>query len=135
MKLHEYQTKQIFKKAGIPVPEGHIARTASEAATAAFDIGGKVVVKAQVHAGGRGKGGGIKIVDSPGAAESAAKEMLGSHLVTFQTGPDGVPVGTLLIEEALSITKEIYLGMVIDGASASGVSGNITAARSTYKAE
>ena len=117
MKLHEYQTKQIFKKAGIPVPEGHIARTASEAATAAFDIGGKVVVKAQVHAGGRGKGGGIKIVDSPGAAESAAKEMLGSHLVTFQTGPDGVPVGTLLIEEALSIIKEIYLGMVIDGAS------------------
>ena len=117
MKLHEYQTKQIFKKAGIPVPEGHIAKTTSEAATAAFDIGGKVVVKAQVHAGGRGKGGGIKIVDSPGAAESTAKEMLGSHLVTFQTGPDGVPVGTLLIEEALSITKEIYLGMVIDGAS------------------
>ena len=117
MKLHEYQTKQILKKAGIPVPEGHIAKTTSEAATAAFDIGGKVVVKAQVHAGGRGKGGGIKIVDSPGAAESAAKEMLGSHLVTFQTGPDGVPVGTLLIEEALSITKEIYLGMVIDGAS------------------
>lgn len=117
MKLHEYQTKQILKKAGIPVPEGHIAKTTSEAATAAFDIGGKVVVKAQVHAGGRGKGGGIKIVDSPGAAESTAKEMLGSHLVTFQTGPDGVPVGTLLIEEALSITKEIYLGMVIDGAS------------------
>ena len=117
MKLHEYQTKQILKKAGIPVPEGHIAKTTSEAATAAFDIGGKVVVKAQVHAGGRGKGGGIKIVDSPGAAESTAKELLGSHLVTFQTGPDGVPVGTLLIEEALSITKEIYLGMVIDGAS------------------
>jgi len=117
MKLHEYQTKQILKKAGIPVPEGNIAKTTSEAATAAFDIGGKVVVKAQVHAGGRGKGGGIKIVDSPGAAESTAKEMLGSHLVTFQTGPDGVPVGTLLIEEALSITKEIYLGMVIDGAS------------------
>ena len=117
MKLHEYQAKQIFKENGIPIPNGQVVKTASAAATAAFAIGGKVVVKAQVHAGGRGKAGGIKVVDTPGAAESAAKEMLGSNIVTFQTGPDGVPVETLLIEEAIDIYKEIYLGMVIDGAS------------------
>ena len=117
MKLHEYQAKQIFSDHGIPIPNSKVVKTASEAAAAAFEIGGQVVVKAQVHAGGRGKAGGIKVVDTPGEAESAAKEMLGRNLVTFQTGPDGVPVETLLIEEAIDISKEIYLGMVIDGAS------------------
>ena len=117
MKLHEYQAKKIFADYGIPIPKGKVVRTQSEAATATFEIGGSVVIKAQVHAGGRGKAGGIKVVNTPGAAESAAAEMLGKNLVTFQTNEDGVPVETLLVEEAIDISKEIYLGMVIDGQS------------------
>ena len=117
MKLHEFQAKDILSKHGVPVPKSKVARTASEAATAAFDMGGTVVVKAQVHAGGRGKAGGVKIVDSPGAAEQAASNMLGTNLVTFQTGPEGVPIHNVLVEEGIDIERELYLGMVIDGAT------------------
>ena len=117
MKLHEFQAKEIFSKYGVPIPKGTIARTPSQAAAAAFDIGGTKVVKAQVHAGGRGKAGGIRIVNSPGSAEQAASEILGTNLVTFQTGSNGVPVESVLIEEGLEIEKELYLGMVIDGAT------------------
>ena len=117
MKLHEYQAKEILGKYGVPTPKSKLAKTGSQAATAAFEMGGTVVVKAQVHAGGRGKGGGIKIVESPGAAKQAAEEMIGSNLVTFQTGPEGVPVNSVLIEEGIQIENELYLGMVIDGAS------------------
>ncbi|PZC43586.1 MAG: succinyl-CoA synthetase beta subunit [Chloroflexi bacterium] len=117
MKLHEYQAKEILGKYGVPTPKSRLARTGSQAATAAFEMGGTVVVKAQVHAGGRGKGGGVKIVESPGAAEQAAEKMIGTNLVTFQTGPEGVPVNSVLIEEGLEIENELYLGMVIDGAS------------------
>jgi len=117
MKLHEYQAKEILSKYGVPIPKSRLARTGSQAATAAFEMGGTVVVKAQVHAGGRGKGGGVKIVESPGAAEQAAEKMIGTNLVTFQTGPEGVPVNSVLIEEGIEIENELYLGMVIDGAS------------------
>ncbi|PKB68068.1 MAG: succinate--CoA ligase subunit beta [SAR202 cluster bacterium Io17-Chloro-G3] len=117
MKLHEFQAKEILSKYGVPIPKGTIARTPSQAAAAAFEMGGTVVVKAQVHAGGRGKSGGIRVVSSPGSAEQAASEMLGTNLVTFQTGPHGVPVESVLIEEGLEIEKELYLGMVIDGAT------------------
>ena len=117
MKLHEYQAKEILGKYGVPTPKSRLARTGSQAATAAFEIGGTVVVKAQVHAGGRGKGGGVKIVESPGAAAQAAEKMIGTNLVTFQTGPEGVPVNSVLIEEGIEIENELYLGMVIDGAS------------------
>ena len=117
MKLHEYQAKEILAKYGVPIPKSRLARTGSQAATAAFEMGGAVVVKAQVHAGGRGKGGGVKIVESPGAAEQAAEKMIGTNLVTFQTGPEGVPVNSVLIEEGIEIENELYLGMVIDGAS------------------
>ena len=84
-----------------------MAKTGSQAAAAAFDMDGTVVVKAQVHAGGRGKGGGVKIVESPGAAQQAAEAMLGTNLVTFQTGPEGVPVNSVLIEEGIDIETEI----------------------------
>ena len=117
MKLHEYQTKDIFLKYGIPVPKGQVATTSSQAATATFDIGEPVVVKAQVHAGGRGKAGGVKLVKSPGEAESFASTLLKSNLVTYQTGPEGVPVNNVLVEEAINISEEFYLGMVIDGSS------------------
>ena len=117
MKLHEFQSKEILSKYGIPVPQGKIARTPSQAATAAFDLGGTIVVKAQVHAGGRGNAGGIKVVQTPGAAEQAAAAMLGKNLTTFQTGPEGVPVENVLIEESIEIAEELYLGLVIDGST------------------
>jgi succinyl-CoA synthetase beta subunit len=117
MKLHEFQAKKILNDYGIPIPEGKTAQTPSEAAAIAFDIGGTVVIKAQVHAGGRGKAGGIQIVNSPEEAENAAKSMLGTNLVTFQTGPNGVPINTVLVEKGIEISKELYLGMVIDGSS------------------
>jgi succinyl-CoA synthetase beta subunit len=97
------------------VPRGSVAKTPAEARKIATDIGGKVVVKAQVHAGGRGKAGGIKVVSSPDEAEQAARKLLGSSLVTHQTGPQGVPVSAVLVEEALDIKRELYLSIVIDG--------------------
>ena len=117
MKLHEFQSKEILSKYGIPVPQGKVARTPSQAASAAFDLGGTIVVKAQIHAGGRGNAGGIKVVQTPGAAEQAAAAMLGKNLTTFQTGPEGVPVENVLIEEGIEISEELYLGMVIDGST------------------
>ena len=117
MKIHEYQAKEILAKHGIPVPAGSVASTPAEAAEAAREIGGKTVVKAQVHAGGRGRSGGIKVVSSPHEAAEAAEGMFDAQLVTFQTGPEGVPVRSVLVEEAVETERELYLGMVIDGAS------------------
>ncbi len=115
MKAHEYQAKQLMAEFGVPVPRGSVAKTTAEAKKIASDIGGKVVVKAQVHAGGRGKAGGIKVVSSPDEAEQAAQKLLGSRLVTHQTGPQGVPVNAVLVEEAIDIKRELYLSIVIDG--------------------
>ena len=120
MKIHEYQAKEIFARYGIPVPKGRVAKTPQEAGEVAAELGGRVVVKAQVHAGGRGKAGGIAVVDSPEAAAEAAERMIGSTLVTFQTGPEGAPVGSVLVEEAVDVDTEMYVGMAIDG-SAEGV--------------
>ena len=119
MKIHEYQAKEILDKGGIPVPKGVVARAPEEAA-AVSDLGGSVVVKAQVHGGGQGKAGGIKLVATPEEASAAASELIGSNLVTHQTGPEGVPIRSVLVEEALEVDRELYVGMVIDG-SAGGV--------------
>jgi len=115
MKAHEYQAKQLMAEFGVPVPRGSVAKTPAEARKIAADLGGKVMVKAQVHAGGRGKAGGIKVVSSPDEAEQAARKLLGTRLVTHQTGPQGVPVNAVLVEEAINIKRELYLSIVIDG--------------------
>ena len=115
MKAHEYQAKELLAEYGVPVPAGGVAKTASEAREIAAGLKGQIVVKAQVHAGGRGKAGGIKIVSTPDEAEQAARDMLGSMLVTHQTSPEGVPVNAVLVAEAADIEKELYLGIVIDG--------------------
>jgi len=118
MKIHEYQGKELLKKFGVAVPRGVIARTPDEAERAAKELGSEVVVvKAQIHAGGRGKGGGVKLAKSSDEARTIAKQMLGMNLVTHQTGPDGREVRVLLVEEALPIDKEFYLGIVLDRAS------------------
>ena len=114
MKIHEHQAKELFAAAGLPIPRGEVARTAEEAREIASRLGGRVVVKAQIHAGGRGKGGGVRVVNDALAAEEAARAMLGMTLVTVQTGPEGREVGRLLIEEALDIAQELYVGLVID---------------------
>ena len=118
MKIHEYQAKTLLAAAGVPVPRGEPAFTAGEARAVAERLGGRVVVKAQIHAGGRGKGGGVKVVSDAAEAERAAEAMLGMTLVTAQTGPGGRRVGRLLIEEALDIERELYVGLVIDRALA-----------------
>ncbi len=114
MKIHEYQAKALLAPFGIPVPRGEAAFTPGEARAAAERLGGRVVVKAQIHAGGRGKGGGVRVVAGPDEAAQAAEALLGSTLVTPQTGPSGRTVGRLLIEEALDIASELYLGLLID---------------------
>ena len=114
MKIHEHQAKELFAAVGLPIPRGEVARTAEEAREIASRLGGRVVVKAQIHAGGRGKGGGVRVVNDALAAEEAARAMLGMTLVTVQTGPEGREVGRLLIEEALDIAQELYVGLVID---------------------
>ncbi len=107
MKIHEYQAKELLKGYGVPVPNSIVVRTASAAEQAAKDLGTDVVVvKAQIHAGGRGKGGGVKLAKSPEEAKALAAEMLGMTLVTHQTGPEGREVKTLLIEEGLPIVQE-----------------------------
>jgi len=116
MKIHEFQAKNILNKYGVQIPQGDVADTPSKAREIAEKIGSKVVLKAQVHAGGRGKGGGIKLAGSPGEAEKIAKEMIGMKLVTPQTGPEGKLVSRILVEEALDIAKELYIGIVIDRA-------------------
>jgi succinyl-CoA synthetase beta subunit len=115
MNLHEYQSKQLFSSYGISVPIGHVAASPEEAAEAARKIGGsKWVVKAQVHAGGRGKGGGVKLVDSPEAAAKAAQGMLGQRLKTHQTGPEGLPVNQVFVEQGSKIARELYLSLVLN---------------------
>ena len=116
MKVHEYQAKTILTQYGVPVPRGGLASTPSEALEIAKDLGGHVVIKAQVHAGGRGKGGGIRLAATPEEAEHAAYSLLGKCLVTPQTGPQGVPVGKVLVEEAEEVTAELYVGLTVDGA-------------------
>ena len=117
MKIHEYQSKDIFAQYGIAVPKGRVATTPEEAAEIAEELGGRAVVKAQVHAGGRGKVGGIKLIDSPEKAAEAAEALIGSTLVTFQTGPEGVPIRSVLVEEVVDVETEMYVGMAIDGAA------------------
>ncbi len=116
MKIHEYQAKAILAKYDVPVPRGEVAYTVEEAEAAAKKLGGSVVVKAQIHAGGRGKGGGVKIAQNASEAAEIAKKMLGMTLVTHQTGPEGRVVQRLLIEETLPIERELYLGIVLDRA-------------------
>ena len=118
MKIHEYQGKEILRQFGVPTPRGMACFSVDEAGAAARQLGGAVwVVKAQIHAGGRGKGGGVKVAKSLDDVRSAAQQILGMHLVTHQTGKDGQVVRRLLIEEGAQIVKEFYLGMVIDRSS------------------
>ncbi len=136
MKIHEYQAKAVLKRHGVPVPQGDVAATAQEAAGIARKLGGRVVVKAQIHAGGRGKGtfrdaatgkpvmrpdgskplGGVVVVDGPEAVEEIASRMLGNVLVTKQSGPEGRRVGRVLVEEGMEISKEFYLAVLLDRA-------------------
>ena len=121
MKIHEYQAKAILRKYSVACPRGEVAYTPSEARDIAARLGKKVVVKAQIHAGGRGKGGGIKLAATPDEAEKAAKEVIGMCLKTYQTGPQGRIVKRVLVEEASDIKKELYLGIVIDRRTAAPV--------------
>jgi succinyl-CoA synthetase beta subunit len=118
MKIHEYQAKELLSKYGVNVPRGIVARSPEEAYHAAKELGTDVsVVKAQIHAGGRGKGGGVKLAKSADEAREIASKMLGMNLVTHQTGPEGREVRVLLVEEGLPIDKEFYLGIVLDRAT------------------
>ncbi|HET9360563.1 MAG TPA: ADP-forming succinate--CoA ligase subunit beta [Vicinamibacterales bacterium] len=118
MKIHEYQAKSVLARFGVAVPRGEVAFTPAEAAEIARRLGGgPAVVKAQIHAGGRGKGGGVKLAKSPEEVEQLATQMLGMTLVTHQTGPDGRKVGRVLVEEGLQIDRELYLSIVIDRAA------------------
>jgi succinyl-CoA synthetase beta subunit len=114
MKIHEYQGKAILKAFGVPVPGGDVADTPAQAREIAQRLGGKVVVKAQVHAGGRGKAGGVKLADDAAGAEAAAKQILGMVLKTPQTPPEGIKVLKVLVEEASPIATELYLSMTLD---------------------
>jgi succinyl-CoA synthetase beta subunit len=121
MKVHEYQAKAILREFGVPVPRGEVAETPPEARAVAERLGGRVVVKAQVHAGGRGKAGGVKVAaDAPGA-EAAARQILGMRLKTPQTPPDGIKVLTVLVEEASAIATELYLAATLDRARSAHV--------------
>jgi succinyl-CoA synthetase beta subunit len=115
MNLHEYQSKQLFAQYAIPVPKGEVAGSADEAAAAAQRLGGSLwVVKAQIHAGGRGKAGGVKVARDVSAVREAAKAMLGTVLVTHQTGPEGLPVHQVYVEQGSTIVREIYLSLVLN---------------------
>ncbi len=116
MKIHEYQAKGILAQHGVPVPRGQVAFTPVDAEAAARAIGSAVVIKAQVHAGGRGKGGGVKIATDPAEAAAITRNMIGMRLVTHQTGPEGRIVQKVLVEETLPIERELYLGVVLDRA-------------------
>jgi succinyl-CoA synthetase beta subunit len=117
LKIHEYQAKALMAQYGIPVPRGNVASTPAEAREIATEISCKVVIKAQVYAGGRGKVGGIKTVNSPEEAEKATSQLIGTKLVTHQTGPEGVPVSKVLVEESSDVARELYLSILVDGAS------------------
>ncbi|MCK5009678.1 MAG: ADP-forming succinate--CoA ligase subunit beta, partial [Deltaproteobacteria bacterium] len=121
MKIHEFQAKEILKTYDVPIPRGEVAKTPEEAKKIAEKLGGKVVIKAQIHAGGRGKGGGVKVVDTPDEASQAAKKIIKMNLVTHQTGPEGRKVKQVLVEEGLEVSKELYLGIVVDRAQAKPV--------------
>jgi succinyl-CoA synthetase beta subunit len=114
MKIHEYQAKAILARHGVPVPQGEVVFAAADAGVAAKQLGGTVVVKAQIHAGGRGKGGGVKVVKGPDEAAAAAAGIIGMRLVTHQTGPSGQVVQRVLVEQGLKIKRELYLGIVLD---------------------
>src|SRR3981081_1763434 len=118
MKIHEYQAKELLRKYGVATPRGVPCFSVEEAVAAARELGGKVwVVKAQIHAGGRGKGGGVKVAKSPDEVHEYASTILGMTLVTHQTGPEGRLVKRLLVEEGADIAKELYVGMVVDRAT------------------
>lgn len=117
MNIHEYQAKELLKRFAIPVPRGRVASTPQEAAAVARELGGSCVVKAQIHAGGRGKAGGVKLAKDPQDAERKAAEILGKALVTHQTGPQGRVVKKVLVEAGLDLERELYLGMVLDRAA------------------
>jgi succinyl-CoA synthetase beta subunit len=121
MKIHEYQAKLLLREFGVPVPDGDHADTPARAREIAQRLGGKVVVKAQVHAGGRGKGGGIKVADGPEAAETAAKQIIGMMLKTPQTPPEGIKVRSVWVERASDIARELYLSMTLDRARSTHV--------------
>ena len=117
MKIHEYQGKEILRKFGVKTPRGKVAFTVDEAVAAAEELGGSIwVVKAQIHAGGRGQGGGVKLAGSPAEATEAADAILGMQLVTKQTGPEGQKVRRILVEEAVDIASELYLSVTLDRA-------------------
>jgi succinyl-CoA synthetase beta subunit len=126
MNIHEHQAKDLLRRHGVAVPEGQACFTAEEAVAAANRLGFPCVVKAQIHAGGRGKAGGVKVVRDAGAAEAAARALLGTTLVTHQTGPQGRVVRRLLVEQGVAIARELYLGMVVDRGS-----GRVTVMAST----
>ncbi len=117
MKIHEYQAKKLLSEYGVPVPRGRVASSSEEAGVIAQELGKPVVIKAQVHAGGRGKGGGIKTADAPGEAEVLAAQVLGMTLVTPQTGPEGKVVRRVLVEEQTQIERELYLSVLVDSAA------------------
>ena len=121
MKIHEYQAKALLREFGVAVPKGEVADTPAQARAIAQRLGGRVVVKAQVHAGGRGKAGGIKLADDPATAEQAAGQILGMMLKTPQTPPDGIKVREVLVEEASAIERELYLSITLDRARATHV--------------
>jgi succinyl-CoA synthetase beta subunit len=121
MKIHEYQAKAMLREFAVPVPNGDVADTPAKAREIAQRLGGRVVVKAQVHAGGRGKGGGIKLADDPAGAEAAAKQILGMMLKTPQTPPEGILVRHVWVEEASAIDRELYLSMTLDRVSSTHV--------------
>jgi len=121
MKIHEYQAKALLRELAVPVPNGDVADTPAKAREIAQRLGGRIVVKAQVHAGGRGKAGGIKVADDPAGAEAAAKAILGMHLKTPQTPPEGILVRNVWVEEASAIDRELYLSMTLDRVRATHV--------------
>ena len=117
MNLHEYQAKALLAKYGVVVPKGIVARTPEEAEKATADLGGKAVIKAQAHTGARGKAGGVKVANTPAEAKQHAAAIIGMQLVTHQTGPQGLPVGSVLVEELIDIDKEVYLSVAIDNSA------------------
>jgi len=117
MKIHEFQAKRILADFGVAVPKGEVATTAEQARAIATRLGGRVVVKAQIHAGGRGKGGGVKLANSPEEAEQAAGAIIGMQLITHQTGPEGQRVKSVLVEEQMPVARELYVAVLIDGAA------------------
>ncbi len=114
MKLHEYQAKELLARYGVPVPQGRVARTPDEAETITRELGGSAVIKAQAHTGARGKAGGVKVARSPEEAKEHASAIIGMQLVTHQTGPQGLPVSSVLVEELIEIERELYLSVAID---------------------